>query len=258
MGIRKKIIFGFSLLALLLLFAGLVSTAELKRMRNQADNIIAFNNGVTDAADLMQRALDRQNDCIVRMVMSNGDQLDDEFRIASQDFDGAVSKADTITGASIDLSVIMVASEHYRNIVSARINELSYFVFREESAESHSAWFISTYLDAYDGLDTAIKEFAASPHTSMTHETDELVNSTMRTFTPIIITLMVAIIIVMIFCSFIDIYYIRPILAINAGLKGYVNNRVPYNAGIDNTGDEIGSLDSFIKELTDRNKELQK
>lgn len=254
MGIQKKIIFGFFILTLLLVFAGLISMAELARMRNQADKIIAYNNGITRSAKDMQKALDEQNSSVLRMVLSNGEHLDSAFNAALKDFDNTLAELNTMTGSKVDLNSIRIASGQYCDIVSARISELSLYVFREESAEFHKEWFFNTYLPVYYDFDTAIKDFISSPHTSVKEETEALVNSALRTFTPTIITLVVAIIIVVIFCCFINIYYVKPILNINKALKKYINNKTPYNVSIEKSGDEISSLNTMITDLVDKDK----
>ncbi len=240
MGIRKRITIGFLSLALLLFFAGIISMFELDRLRNHAQEIIESSLQNTELSKQMLNAVQIQNRAILQMIILQQPVPDSDYEAGVAKFNEAISAATVTVRDRAELERIYAANDAYRDIVNTHLTDPGH--------TRNTDWFLNTYLEAYYDLDTAIKEYMTSPQTSIATRTLLLEENAYKTITPSIITLCVAILIVLMFCFFIDLYYVKPILKINEGLRGYLDSHLPFNPTFDG-GDELASLKTRIEEL---------
>lgn len=245
MGMRGKIAFGFLSLAVLLLFAGAVSMYELNRGRAKTQEIIELSIKSSLLTENMLDAVEKQNVAVLRMIVSNDTDIPDKsFYEASKEFDKALSGVKQLFKDTTDFNAIQQAEIKYHNVVNS---------YTDQNLTRDMEWFLSTYLDSYHELDSAIKTYLISPKTSLAERTTRLERNTYKSITPSILTLLIAMLIVLMFYFFIDMYYVRPVLKINKGLRGYLQLRIPFSVSFE--GDkEIEDLKEMIEELISKSK----
>lgn len=241
---RKKISIGFISLALLLLFAGAISVFELSRLRRKAENIIEQNTRNNALAERMLDGLQLQNTAVIKMIISENAVPDEGYARGTAEFAAALEEAATTLRDREELEPIYRARDNFHEVIAGYANE---------ELELDMEWFASTYLEAFYQLDGSVKDYLASPHTSISTRTSQLEENVYRTITPSILTLIVAIIIVLMFYFFVDAYYVRPLLKINAGLKKHLTTRLPFDTSFE-SNDDLNSLKEMVAELIEQSK----
>lgn len=241
---RKKISIGFVSLALLLLFAGVISVYELRRLSNQAMTVIELNSKNTELAKSMLNGLHLQNSAVLAAAFNNSDTLSNEYNLGRVMFDEAYTGAfDT---DKIDIAAVNEARSNYRKVISDYMGGNTSGLTKEQ--------FLASYLDAYYKLDQTIKNYLTSPESSLPARANSLEEDIYKTITPSILTLCIAIIIVLMFYFFVDSYYVRPLTKIHKALENNLYHNVPFDPHFESNNDELNGLRDMIGELTERKK----
>ena len=139
------------------------------------------------------------------------------------------------------MKVIYDANEKYHAIVQKHAATIT-----TEAADRE--WYMSSYVDAYYALDTAIKSYMSSPKSSLAVRMSKIEHNIYKTITPSILTLIIAIVIVCMFYFFIDTYYTRPVQRISKALGYHLQSKLPYKVKVDDKG-EIAELNENIISL---------
>lgn len=247
--IRRKISVGFLALIVVLFFSGVIAYAEMNRLRKDTELVIAQGTEATEFAKRMLNALQTQNSAVLKMIILGNQTPSEEYTIGLHTFNTALQEAISSSADTKDLEKIAEANKHYHAIVEIHASTIT-----TESADRD--WYMSSYVDAYYALDTAIKDYMSSPSNSIAVRTSRIEDSIYRTITPSILTLIVAIVIVCMFYFFIDTYYTRPVQRISKALGFYVESKLPYKVKIDEKS-ELMDLNNNIIELIEQNKKQQ-
>ncbi|MBR4064165.1 MAG: hypothetical protein IKK02_02765 [Tidjanibacter sp.] len=258
MGLRKRISIGFMSLVALLFFAVAISVAELGRLRSDAREIVDAGKRGNDLAAMMMSGLQKQNSAILRMVATEHITPDSEYDEGKKEFENAYAEAMEVMIHGTDLDAVTTAEENYRSVVESYLSPAPAPITNDstgmlEPFRPDAKKFLEEYLPVYYSLDEAVKRYMASPQSSIARRTAMVEDNAYRTITPSIITLLVAILVVLMFHFFIDIYYIKPVLRINKSLEQYLATRVPFAPKVDGEN-EISGLRDNIEKLI----ELQK
>ncbi len=240
MGIRRRIFIGFASLAIVLFLAGAIAMSELGRLRSSVQNIIDVSTSSAEQAGRMLEAVQAENRAVLQIVCNgNDEEMMRSYVSGAETFDAVLADATQTIGDRAELDAIYNANDEYRKIIDENIGTLS-----GETTE----WFLNLYLTAYYRLDGVIKDYMNAPQHSVAMHSLLLEKSVYRTITPSILTLLVAFLIVCMFYYFLDLYYIRPILSINKGLKQYLDFGAKFNASIEGNG-ELSALKDNIDKL---------
>ena len=244
--IRRKISVGFVALIFVLFCSGVIAYAEMNRLRRDAESVIAQGAQATDFSKRMLDALQVQNSAVLKMLILGDQSPSEEYTTGLLAFNTALLDAMENSDDTKDLDKIFSANEHYHAIVEQHATTIT-----TEAADKD--WYMSSYVDAYYALDTAIKDYMSSPSNSLAVRTSRIEDSIYRTITPSILTLIVAIVIVCMFYFFIDTYYTRPVQRISKALGFYMESKLPYKVKIDEKS-ELMTLNNNIVELIEQNK----
>ncbi|MBQ1964085.1 MAG: hypothetical protein II358_01535 [Tidjanibacter sp.] len=246
--IRKRISWGFIALSCVLVGSGIINIAEMGRLRKATENIIDAGMQSTEYATDMLNALQKQNSAVLGMVILNNATPSENYHNGVYEFNAALIKATDAAINTKSVNRIYEANENYHKIVELHSQDNS------EAADRH--WFMTSYLEAYYALDSAIKYYMTSPNTSISARTASLEESIYKTITPSIITLMVALVVTLMLFFFIDTYYIRPVKRIGKTLGNHIASNAPYQVKIEDKS-ELTKLNDDITELVGRIKKQQ-
>ncbi len=239
--IRRKISTGFVALSFVLFCAVALNIFELRRMSREAEESIQQSNQSMEYATRMLDALQEQNRAILNMVI----------------------RSDSIPPADYNIGIVQLGSvileakeEEYPNNAALDKIENSLRKYNDtieqhatySSEDDDRAWFMDTYVEDYYALDSAIKAYITSPKGSVSERISELEDNVYKTFTPSVLTLLVAVIILLMFFFFIDTYYTKPVRRISKALDNTLKNNVPYQVKIDEQN-EISQLNDNITEM---------
>ena len=239
MSIRKKIMLGFLCLGAMLALSGMISLFELNRLSSNTQNLLESSMKNMSMSKTMLDAIQKQNTSLLQMIVLQRNQYDSVFLESRQEFEAALANAKSSASNIHNVDAIANAKNTYYTLIDD---------FFMAPGEKDILWFMNMYGSSYLGLTSAIKAYMISTQENMISKAESLERNAYRAIMPGIITLCVAILIVLIFAFMVDIYYIKPIQRITAGLNALLQYKLPYNVQVEGD-DEIAKLNHQIDEL---------
>ena len=221
MGIRKKIMLGFTALCILLFFAGVVSVFEFERLSRNTQTILEVNTQNIEYSKQMLDAVQDQNIVLLQIA--------------------AFNSIVELNGKKLpEIDSIYIADTIYNSIVNRAVFEA------KDSSDIN--WFTDVYSTKYSAIVRAIKNFMISTQSRMAVDTSQLESNAYRAVMPGIIALAVAILLTLVFARLVDMYYLKPIIQIKKSLQRWLSQRIQYNVTVDGDS-EMAKLNELIKEL---------
>ncbi|MCC8034761.1 MAG: hypothetical protein LIO77_02365 [Rikenellaceae bacterium] len=238
-GIRRKISTGFLCLGTMLMFSGLVSFFELDRLGSSTRKLLEVSSQNMELSKRMLDAVQEQNTSLLQAIVLEHSAFDNDYTDALQEFESALAESLRIGGDRFELENIYRAKENYSHLVS------NYF---DDTQNTDIEWFVEMYKTAYTELTAAIKNYMVLSQSSLLSNAAYLRSNAYRAMMPGIITLCVAILMALIFYYLLDLYYTRPLIGIDKGLKGYIASKTPFRVKTEGR-DEIDSIRENIETL---------
>lgn len=245
---RKKIFIGFMSLALLLMFAALVSLFELQRLTRKTQDLLQASGHNIEMSNSMLEAVRQQNNALLHGFMDDDPNYQASFDQAVAKLNQTLITATTTVRDLNELDSIYIAYDAYQKSVSA--HDFA------PGTKATAVWFMSSYRPAYEDLTAAIKNYSLEIQYDLVHQASKLENNVHRALMPEILTLAVMMLIIGMFYFFIDSYLSRPVVKINEALARYLKARIPFEVKAD-CRDEIAQLKSNIEDLISLNKQKQ-
>lgn len=285
--LAARVRLAFLSIILLLLFSGIMSLQELERVSADTEEILMASKSNADLAGDMLDALNKQNNAIVYMAIE-GESIDshrsnceegiselyettqraleivqntetpnaaDELiacanrinKLSMMFLEGKVAnefvnEAEDDTNADIMGETIEIDGEMYTRIVQPNV--------APSAPERYSAhkWYIETYQTEYLNMSSQITKYMTGSHTTLGPEVNNLSHTARRAVTPVSITLIVMIAIVLMFHFFFMVYIVKPIQRIDRSLGSYLTYKMPFDDSI-RSRDEIRGIRDKIAAL---------
>ena len=241
MGIRKKIMLGFTALCILLFLAGVVSVFEFERLGRNTQSILDVNIKNTEYSKQMLDAVQEQNMVLLQIAAFKNHSYDSLLYAARSRFNEAFDSVVMLNGRQLqEVDSIFTANELYNSVID-------HAVFEAQDS-SNINWFTDVYKTTYSSIVRSIKNFMISTQKRMALDTTQLESNAYRAVMPSIIALAVAIMLTIVFATLVDMYYLKPIIKIKKSLHRWLMQRIQYNVTIEGDS-EMSKLNEFIKEL---------
>lgn len=254
LGLRSKVLLGSAIIMAMLLLSVLISFLEFGRMSRVLSRLISNNILSVDLSRNLLNQYDRYNSDLFqllnaeRMTESPMTILSDNF---SEDFDRLETVLATDTEKSMADSV-RYAYSAYKQVV-LETDELWL-----ASKEVRTAWYFSKLQIVFDKYRNYLQKLSDSSQQALTDNYDNLQDSYYRSIMPGIVAMGAGVILVILFCYFLNIYIIVPILKMSRGLSDYRDMNKTYDVSFDNGGDQINEMNANIRELVAENKSFKK
>ena len=247
MGIREKIRLGFLALGLLLFFSGLISFFELSKLSRSTQSMLGASLKHMELSKTMLDAVQDQNTALLQIIVSGrSDRESDSLLHAGREkFEAAISDAKISIRDLQGFDSVYAANISYNETVGAYLRDS----LRKENVD----WFVDIYKTSYSDLTSSIKNFMVSSQNMMDAKARRLEDNAYRATMPGFIALVIAIVIVLIFYYFVNLYYITPVLKIDSALKAYLDSKMPFKVTIEGK-DEVYRLKERIESLIDQSK----
>lgn len=261
-GIRKRVLVSFLSVVVLLFFAGLVSLFELRRVSSDTEEILRASERNLELAKDMLDAAARQNKAVVHSVV---------FR--QRDYDTVLMASIAELARTLEVVREAAVSEAYLDTLSASVENVQHLTqeflrlrTQDEAAADRlkplddgdtlamksaaadfdgARWYAESYSKAYDKLTGSIKNYMISTQSSLAPRTEQLKRNAYRAVTPVLISLLVMIAIVLMLYYFVSAYLVRPVLAMNKSLGDYLRFGLPFRIKAE-VKDEVGELKDRI------------
>lgn len=248
---RRRVTIGFLSIVCLLFFSGLVSLVELSRLGRDTDDILQTSKRNIELAKAMLDAAHNHNVSMIRLsvfgdrsydsvCLSSMERLENRLQTARRE---ATDKSflDSLSFATTDLRVL---TDKYLAFGTAEPDDAAALRTDSEGAR----WYNDEYVGVYVRLTAAIKSYMTSMQSSLAPRTEQMKKYAYRAVTPVLISLLVMIAIVLMLFYFMTIYCVDPILRMNKGLGNWLTFRTPFSVKGD-LKDEVLELKEKIETL---------
>ena len=266
-GIRKRVLVSFLSVVVLLFFAGLVSLFELRRVSSDTEEILRASERNLGLAKDMLDAAARQNKAVVHSIVFRQRDYDTVLMgsIAEMARTLEVVRREAVEQAYLDtlsasaMNVQRLTQEFLRLQAQRMASEASGRLELRGGKDSLSMksvemdfdgarWYAEAYSKAYVKLTGSIKNYMISTQSSLAPRTEQLKRNAYRAVTPVLISLLVMIAIVLMLYYFVSAYLVRPVLAMNKSLGDYLRFGLPFRIKAE-VKDEVAELKDRIDDV---------
>ena len=266
-GIRKRVLVSFLSVVVLLFFAGLVSLFELRRVSSDTEEILRASERNLGLAKDMLDAAARQNKAVVHSIVFRQRDYDtvlmgsiaEMARTLEVVRREAVEQAylDTLSASAMNVQrltqeFLRLQAQRVASEASGRLElrggEDSLSMKSVEMDFDGARWYAEAYSKAYDKPTGSIKNYMISTQSSLAPRTEQLKRNAYRAVTPVLISLLVMIAIVLMLYYFVSAYLVRPVLAMNKSLGDYLRFGLPFRIKAE-VKDEVAELKDRIDDV---------
>ena len=279
-GMRKRVTIAFSSIVCLLFLSGLLSLVELDRVSHGAGDILTASRRNVELAKEMLDAAHAQNVALIHLTVLGDEQYVEATRRAMGDLEQVLMVArdealdpsflDSLSFATIEMKVMV---DRYLNRLSEQKHQpaiaadtasvelpidslgVDSLLMRAavEAAEKNDEedsvrWYTEEYEAVYLRLTAAVKAYMTSTQSSLAPRTEQMKKSAYRAVTPVLISLLVMIAVLVMFYYFMLIYCVNPIVRMNRSLGDYLAFKVPFTVK-EECKDELLELKEKIESL---------
>lgn len=279
-GMRKRVTIAFSSIVCLLFLSGLLSLVELDRVSHGAGDILTASRRNVELAKEMLDAAHAQNVALIHLTVLGDEQYVEATRRAMGDLEQVLMVArdealdpsflDSLSFATIEMKVMV---DRYLNRLSEQKHQpaiaadtasvelpidslgVDSLLMRAavEAAEKNDEedsvrWYTEEYEAVYLRLTAAVKAYMTSTQSSLAPRTEQMKKSAYRAVTPVLISLLVMIAVLVMFYYFMLIYCVNPIVRMNRSLGDYLSFKVPFTVK-EECKDELLELKEKIESL---------
>lgn len=232
-GMRKRVTAGFLSIVCLLFFSGMVSFIELSRLSRDTGEILGANQRNIELAKQMLDAVHDQNMAMVRLSVFGDRSYDSLCRAGIDRLEQALLTAQEEAFDKSFLDSLAFATTELRvltdNFLAFGTGGAAADSLRTSVADSSgSRWYNEVYEVQYDKLISAINNYMTSTQSSLAPRAERMKTNAYRAVTPVLISLVVMIAIVLMFYYFILVYCVSPVERMDRGLENYLSFRVPF------------------------------
>lgn len=247
MGLRNKIFWGFGVIAFILLLSGLVSIFEVSRMRDSVSSVLNESVADINASRALLEVTDEQVYHVLSQIGIAQDSalvIENVFRDARfesfiygnrQAFNTAREKAVSDT--------IMYAYAAYMQVLA-----LAPYVWETGDYEARKLWYLEVLQPAYNKLRGYIQGLIELEQYYLEETAHNIQSGFYRGIMPCVIAIVVGILLVFLFYYFIGLYFIKPLLTINMGIREYLSFKKHYSVKLEGD-DELAELNEGVSSL---------
>lgn len=250
--IRRKVRTGFTILGTILFFSSVIAIFEFVRINRASsgvinDNILSINaeRSLMESSELYNMELlamlgedtppENFSNSIHDSFVTTLDNLPNNFTTAEEN-----RYADSVRYAySAYMQVVMEAPEIWEQGVAAR-----------------QEWYFGRVQQYYSYLRNYIVDLNSMSNAALQANSEMMESTFFRSMMPAVAALIVGIIVILLFNTYLNFYVIKPVSKMGKGVKDFVRYGKEYNITFDND-DEISDLNDALTDLIDEHKTLK-
>lgn len=251
MGLRTKILCGFSILTIMLCVAGIWSIYELTTLGTSVQGLLDDNYKSINAAKVMIEALEREDSAILILLSGNWEEGRSIMESAEAQFQKGfvTAKANvTIPGESAYVKTIESTYNTFRSLWVKPIVGTKH--------EGNLNWYFKDVHKAFMDAKAAVTRLMELNDETMYHTASKLKNRAHRAIMPGIVAILSALVFTLLFNYFINYYVIGPIIKLTAGVRKFLETNKPLDFSVE-TRDEIYdltiSIQNLLRQASDKN-----
>ena len=261
-GIRKRVTIGFLSIVVLLFFSGLVSLFELNNMSEDIESILNSSRQSIELSESMLDAIRANDRAVVNYAVLRDSTYADSCRLSFEAFSAKIEQARRETSASAAplFDSLETFAGELNGVVerlraSRTIENLLMLDSMSGGALSFDGrrWYYQNYLPVYNSTSNSVMRVMSLAQSTLSPRAERLSHNAYRSVTPVFISLLAMIAILLMFYYFIVIYTVNPIIAMNRSLGDWLRYKLPFNVKTE-CQDEMRELKEKIENLVNVNK----
>jgi len=235
---------GFLILALMLAVAGAYSIYELTTIGTSVQKLLDDNYRSINAAKQMIEALEREDSGVLLLLSGKWKEGRATIVDAHKNFEKAFDVAGhnlTIPGEKEYIDKINAKYKKYRDNWDRPIVGTEY--------EANLNWYFETVHEDFNQVKTAVENLMAINDRTMYETASILKDRAHQVIMPGIVAIAAALVFVVIFNFFVNLYIVNPILSMIKSIESFLQTGEPTQLKIE-TQDELSDLAASIEGLT--------
>lgn len=270
--IGSRVAIGFLSIVVLLSVSGVISLFGLSNLSYDTEQILSASRADMVAAKDMWRSAHDHNRAALDVALFGDNSHKQECRKAVAEINARLSSvrdnAPTVVLGCVDTLAMYVAelntiTEVYGVAPEPAVPLLDGGAFESDSLQMARSqllgreWYEQVYEPSYMKFVEQVKRYVNLSHKLLAPRAAQLSGNAYRSVTPVLISLLVMIAVVLMFYFFVYIYGVRPIVRINRALADYMAFKLPYKVKAELI-DEFKQLSDNIENLINISKSNKK
>ncbi|MBR4994886.1 MAG: hypothetical protein IKY82_02365 [Alistipes sp.] len=261
-GIRKRVTIGFLSIVVLLFFSGLVSLFELNNMSGDIDAILGSSRRSISSSESLLDAVRAHDRAVIHYAVLRDARYADSCNICYNTFVDKIRlvREESASSATTLFDSLDMLARSMHNVVeqlqASRVIEYTPPVLpdslatEENKADSFDGWgwYSDNYLPEYDAMSDGVLRVMTSSQSSLSPRAELLSRNAYRAVTPVFISLVVMIAILLMFYYFVVIYIAKPIVEMNKNLGDSLKYKIPFQVKSECL-DEVNELKQRIESI---------
>ena len=255
LGIKRKVLLGCIVLAIILFFSSLISIFEFTKMNRYVSGVIADNIRSINAARELLSVSEQYNISLMNgLVLDSADGPEavpiarEEELIAS--FEN-LSRSFVTPEEQASADSVLYAYAAYMQVVA----EAEQMWEHDYTARQH--WFFNRLQPVYLKFRGYMMQLTSVCQDALIESSQDIREGTYRSLMPGLVSVLVGMIMVLLFNYFLNYYLINPLLRVTSGSKGSRYHGRSYDVKLDND-DELEELNEAVGDLVEQNQSFKR
>ncbi|MBQ6299037.1 MAG: MCP four helix bundle domain-containing protein [Bacteroidales bacterium] len=255
LGIKRKVLLGCIVLAVILFFSSLISIFEFVRMNRYVSGVIADNiSSINTARELLSVSEQYNISLMNGLVLENDEELE-ALPVAPQEelvssFEN-LSKRFVTPQERAAADSVLYAYAAYMQVVS----EAEQMWQQDYTDRQH--WFFNRLQPVYVKFRGYMMQLTSISQDALIESSQDVREGTYRSLMPGLVSVLVGLIMMLLLNYYLNYYLINPLLKITGGIKGYRYHGRSYDVKLDND-DELAELNEAVGDIVDQNQSFKR
>jgi hypothetical protein len=255
LGIKRKVLLGCIVLAVILFFSSLISVFEFTRMNRYVSGVIADNIRSINAARELLSVSEQYN-----VGLMNGLVIDGTERPT----DVSLFREEALVASFANLSHSFVTPEEQAAADSVLY---AYSAYMQVAAEADQVWqqdydgrqhwYFNRLQPVYLKFRGYMMQLTSVCQDALIENSQDIREGTYRSLMPGLVSVLVGLIMVLLFNYFLNYYVINPLLKVTGGIKGYRYHGRSYAVKLD-SDDELDELNEAVGDIIEQNQSYKR
>ena len=251
LGIKRKVLLGCIVLAIILFFSSVISIFEFSKMNRYVSGVIADNIRSINAARELLSVSEQYNISLMNGLVLEGADRPDDVPIEREEelvnsFEN-LSKGFVTTEEQSYADSVLYAYAAYMQVV-AEADKMWEFGYAERQH-----WFFNRLQPVYLKFRGYMMQLTSTCQDALIESSQDIREGTYRSLMPGVVSVLVGLIMVLLFNYFLNYYLINPLLRVTGGIKGYRYHGRSYDVKLDND-DELEELNEAVGDVVEQNQ----
>ncbi len=255
LGIKRKVLLGCIVLAIILFFSSLISIFEFTKMNRYVSGVIADNIRSINAARELLSVSEQYN-----IDLMNGLVLEGSNRPES----ASIEREEELISSFENLSRSFVTPQEQASADSVLYAYAAYMQVVAEADQmwehdyaERQHWFFNRLQPVYLKFRGYMMQLTSVCQDALIESSQDIREGTYRSLMPGLVSVLVGMIMVLLFNYYLNYFLINPLLKITGGIKGYRYYGRSYAVKLDND-DELEELNEAVGDIVEQNQSFKK